>query len=69
MAIAATSKKPPKSWGAEYGGPVTTRDGRSLAFRRRCMRVRFYDGDVQVGPEQPSVAAAVAYALNQGWRL
>lgn len=58
-----------KGWGTEYAPPVTTREGRKLVIRRRWLRTRFYDGDEQVGPEQPSVAAAVAYAMSQGWRL
>jgi len=58
-----------EGWGREYGGPVKTQEGRSLAVRRRGLRVRFYDGETQVGPEQPTVAAALVYAFNQGWSL
>lgn len=57
------------SWGT-YAGKFTTDGGRSLVLRRRGNRCRFYDDDsgVQVGPEQPHVAAAMAYAMTRGWR-
>lgn len=56
-------------WGWCYGGPVVTRDGRKLDLRRNGQRCRFYDGDVQVGPEQRNVAPALAYAMAHGWRV
>lgn len=59
-------------WGDPYGGDspsYTTREGVPVRMRRKGQRVRFFDPrGLQVGPEQPNVAPAVAYAMSQGWR-
>lgn len=61
---------PEPGWGEHYAG--TTPDYRTpqgpVWMFRRGQRVRFYAADgTQVGPEQPNVAPAVAYAFSQGW--
>ncbi len=58
-------------WGEIYGGQAQyrTRRGAIRWMCRKGQKVRFYSDDSsQVGPEQPNVAAAVAWALKQGWR-
>lgn len=57
-------------WGRPSGALYATPEGRLVQLRRRGARCRFYDNDSgeQVGPEQPHVAAAIAYAMTRGWR-
>ena len=63
-------KRPTKPWGEQYGLGYVTRRGRRVRMRRRLGRARFYDErGRRLGPEQPSVCAAVAYAMWRGWRM
>lgn len=58
-------------FGSIYGGSApayVTTDGVEVWMWRKGQKVRFYTADgTQVGPEQPNVAPAVAYALSNGW--
>ena len=61
---------PEPGWGEVYAGSspaYQTPEGLVWMFRRgQC--VRFYtEAGQQVGPEQPNVAPAVAYAWSQHW--
>lgn len=64
------AKRVEPDFGKPYGTtPYVTPDGDELFMYRKGQKVRFFDArGVQVGPEQPNVAPAVAYARSQGWR-
>lgn len=57
-------------WGAPYGNVrYQTPDGLVVWLYRQRQACRWFTADgQQVGPEQPNVAPAVAYALANGWR-
>lgn len=55
------------SWGRPYGGVYETPHG-LVTMWRKGQRVRFFnEAGAQVGPEQPNVAPAKAFANAQGW--
>jgi hypothetical protein len=59
---------PAASWGKPYGSVAYQTSKGEVRLRRRRQACRWYTPDGrQVGPEQPNVAPALAYAHSQGW--